>query len=221
MTQVHRLIREALPSFMSDSEILTVLLGLPPERTKPLAAAVPIAGMGRMSFSELKHAAGLTDRQTSVLIAAATFGRRTCPETDSLPTINCPEDVVNLMSPELDDKLQEELHVLLLNTRNVLQTRTMLYRGNVNSTVARPAEILRPAVVSGQPNMIMVHNHPSGDPTASGADVTITRDVADAATLLGVNLIDHIITAPRRRFRSMKEAQLFEQPARPATSQSH
>ena len=88
---------------------------------------------------------------------------------------------------------QEQLRVLLVNTRNRVVGQRIIYQGTVNSAGVRVAEVLRPAVVEGIPSIIICHNHPSHDPTLSPDDVNITRQIKDAAKLLGVELMDHVV----------------------------
>ena len=123
-------------------------------------------------------------------------------------TINCPEDVVNLLSAEMSALEQEHLRVLLLNTRNEVMGAEEIYIGNVNSSVVRPAEVFRPGIRANATSLVIVHNHPSGDPTPSGADVSITRDLVEAGKLLGMELLDHLVIGAGQRYVSMKEAHL-------------
>ena len=125
-----------------------------------------------------------------------------------LPAINCPEDVGRLLRPEMAPLAQEQLRVLLLNTRNEVVGQRVIYQGNVNSAIVRPAEVLRPAVVESVPSIIVSHNHPSGDPTPSPEDVAITKDLAAAGRLLGVELLDHVVIGGDR-FVSLKERGLM------------
>ena len=87
--------------------------------------------------------------------------------TGDLPYINCPEDVRRLLGPEMAPLAQEQLRVLLLNTRNQVMGQRVIYQGNVNSSMIRPAEVFRPAVIEAVPSIIISHNHPSQDPTPS------------------------------------------------------
>ena len=80
--------------------------------------------------------------------------------------------------------------------------------GNVNSSVVRPAEVIRPAVRENAPSIIVVHNHPSGDPTPSQDDIAITRDLLAAGKLLGVGLLDHVVIGNRNRWVSLNEKRL-------------
>ena len=130
-----------------------------------------------------------------------------CP-TGDLPAINCPEDVRRLLGPEMAPLAQEQLRVLLLNTRNQVLGQRVIYQGNVNSSMIRPAEVFRPAVIEAVPSIIIRHNHPSQDPTPSPEDAAITRDIAEAGKLLGIELLDHIVIGGER-FVSLKERGLM------------
>ena len=120
------------------------------------------------------------------------------------PVINAPEDVDRFLRPEMEHLLQEQLRALMLNTSNEVIGQRVVYQGNVNSSVVRPAEIFRPAIVAAATSVIIAHNHPSGDPTPSGADLCITHDIVDAGKLLGIELLDHVVIG-RPGFVSMKE----------------
>ena len=111
----------------------------------------------------------------------------------NLPAINCPQDVHNLLWAEMSLLAQEQLRVLLLDRRNRVLGQRVVYQGNVFSSVVRPAEVFRPAVVESAPAVIVVHNHPSSDPTPSPEDVAITRDLSAAGKLLGIDLLDHVV----------------------------
>ena len=125
------------------------------------------------------------------------------------PQINCPEDVHTLLAPEMGALAQEQLRVLLLNTRNQVMGQRVVYIGNVNSSVVRPAEVLRAAVIDSAPSIIIAHNHPSGDPTPSPEDVSITRELVQAGKLLGIDLLDHVVIGGDR-WVSLKERKLMD-----------
>ena len=128
--------------------------------------------------------------------------------TGDLPAINCPEDVRRLLGPEMAPLAQEQLRVLLLNTRNQVMGQRVIYQGNVNSSMIRPAEVFRPAVIEAVPSIIISHNHPSQDPTPSPEDAAITRELAQAGKLLGIELLDHVVIGGER-FVSLKERGLM------------
>ncbi len=112
---------------------------------------------------------------------------------DGGPSITCPEDVQKLLGEEMGALCQEQVRVLLLDRRNRVVGQRTIYQGNTYASVVRPAEVLRPAVVEGVPHLIIAHNHPSGDPTPSPQDFQVTKELREAADLLGLKLLDHIV----------------------------
>ena len=98
---------------------------------------------------------------------------------------------------------QEEMRVMILDTRNRIVTVETLYRGNVNSSIVRTAEVFREAIRRNAPTVIVFHNHPSGDPEPSPEDVSITRAIIQAGQLLDVDVLDHIVVG--NRWVSLKE----------------
>ncbi len=127
---------------------------------------------------------------------------------DDPPSINTPSDAYGLLGPEMSALAQEQLRVLLLDRKNQVLGQRVVYQGNVYSSVVRPAEVLRPAVVESVPSVIVAHNHPSKDPDPSPEDVLITRKLKQAAELLDIELVDHIVIGGKR-FVSLKERGLM------------
>ncbi len=134
----------------------------------------------------------------------------TQPERPSgdLPTISCPDDVRRLLGPEMAPLAQEQLRVLLLDTKNHVVGQRVIYQGNVSSAIVRTAEVFRPAVIEAVPGIIVSHNHPSQDPTPSPEDAALTRELVQAGKLLGIELLDHVVIGGER-FVSLKERGLM------------
>jgi len=128
--------------------------------------------------------------------------------TGDVPSAGTPADVHRLLAPEMSGLAQEQLRVLLLNIKNEVVGQRVVYQGNVNSSMIRPAEVLRPAVMEAVPSIIVCHNHPSKDPTPSPEDAAITRELAQAGKLLGIELLDHVVIGGER-FVSLKERGLM------------
>ena len=124
------------------------------------------------------------------------------------PSIGSPRDVHDLLGPEMSALAQEQLRVLLLDRKNRVLGQRVVYQGNVFSSVVRPAEVFRPAVVESIPAVIVAHNHPSKDPDPSPEDVMITRKLKQAAELLDIELLDHVVIGGRR-FVSLKDRGLM------------
>ena len=140
---------------------------------------------------------------------AVRYEVETLPERDpDAPALCSPGAVQRLLGPEMGVLAQEQVRVLLLDRKNRVVGQRVIYQGNDYSSVVRPAEVLRPAVVVAAPNIIVAHNHPSGDPTPSPADIRVTKDLAKAAELLGIELLDHVVIG-RSEATSLKDRGLF------------
>ena len=116
---------------------------------------------------------------------------------------NSPEAVYELLAPEMEGLPQEQLRVVLLNTKNQVIDTALIYQGQVDNVQVRMAEIFRPAVIKNALSVILVHNHPTGDPVPSDDDKQTTQRAKAAGELLDIKLLDHIIIG-RGRFVSLK-----------------
>jgi len=117
---------------------------------------------------------------------------------DDPPSIGCPQDVHDLLGPEMSALAQEQLRVLLLDRKNRVLGQRVIYQGNVYSSMVRPAEVFRPAVVESVAAIIIAHNHPSRDPNPSPEDIRITRVLKQAGELLEIELHDHVVIGGKR-----------------------
>ncbi len=124
------------------------------------------------------------------------------------PSIGSASDVYDLLGPEMSRLAQEQLRVLLLDIRSNVLGQRVVYQGNVNSSVVRAAEVLRHAVLEAVPSIIICHNHPSQSPDPSPEDVLITRKLKQAADLLDIELLDHVVIGGKR-FVSLKQKGLM------------
>ena len=206
-------LREHGPRYLNNAELVAILLrtGIAGENAVNLATRIiaefeGLGGLARAEYAELCDQRGLSDAKTCEIIAALELGRRIASlAPEERAQISCPQDAANLVSAEMELLAQEHLIVLLLNTRNQVLAKRTVYIGTVNSSAVRPAEVLRPAVRENAPSIIMVHNHPSGDPTPSPEDVAITRDLVAAGKLMDIELLDHLVIGQAGRFTSLKE----------------
>ena len=119
------------------------------------------------------------------------------------PSILDPKDAYKLLQPFMEHLDHEELWVLVLDTRNRLLVAVALYKGTVNSTQTRIAEVFRRAIIENSPSILIVHNHPSGDPTPSPEDIAITRSIHEAGELLDIQVLDHLVVG-RGSFTSLR-----------------
>lgn len=126
--------------------------------------------------------------------AALELGRRAAQEPAAAEEpVRGPADIFRRMAPRLRDLVQEEFHVLLLNTRHCVVREVAVTRGILDASLVHPREIFRLAVVEGAAGIILVHNHPSGDPTPSAEDRAVTRQLREAGRALGIPVLDHVV----------------------------
>ncbi len=124
------------------------------------------------------------------------------------PQVREPGDVYTLMKKRLKDADREHFYALLLNTKNVVLAVELISIGSLNASIVHPREILKPAIVASAASILLVHNHPTGDPAPSNEDIEFTRRMAKCGKLIGIELLDHVIIGDGC-YRSLKEAGSF------------
>ncbi len=205
------------PGSLSNAELLAILWrtgSSGKERESVLALAQralnEFGSLGRLAqatVAELRGIRGVGDVKAIELHAALELGRRLAVAVPGQrPVIHSPREVVNLVHSEMALLEQEELWILLLNSKNEVLAIRRMYRGTISSSSVRIAELFRSAIRENAACIVITHNHPSGDPTPSPEDVRVTADAVRAGDLLDVEVLDHIIVGgARERFVSMKE----------------
>ncbi len=167
-----------------------------------------LRGLSNSSVLEISEGVhGLGPAKSAQVLAALELGKRAATfSPDEQPQVKSPADAANLLMGDMAYFQQEHLRVLLLNTKNhvINNWRHSLYKGSLNSSVVRVAEVFREAIRCNAAAIIVAHNHPSGDPTPSPEDIRVTRDIRQAGTLLDIELLDHVIIGAQR-YVSMKE----------------
>lgn len=202
-------------SSLHSSELLAILLrtGLPGENAvevgqRLLVDCGGIAGIHRMSLDELSNQRGLGLAKASQIKAALELGYRLAvAEKGDKPEIKSPEQAAEQVMHLMTAMDQEELWVLLLDTRNHLHDIDRVYKGSLNSSTVRVGELFKKAVRTNIASVILVHNHPSGDPSPSPEDIALTREVVRAGRLLGIEVLDHLVIG-NQRYVSLKERRL-------------
>jgi DNA repair protein RadC len=133
-------------------------------------------------------------------------------------TIRAPRDIVDRLQIEMGALEREELRILILNTRNIVVRAVVAYMGNVSASLVRVGELFRDAVRLDAAGVILVHNHPSGDPTPSPDDLHLTAEALAAGRLLDIDVLDHLVIA-RDGYVSLRDHGVsFDRPTRPASS---
>ncbi|NOZ06149.1 MAG: DNA repair protein RadC, partial [Chloroflexi bacterium] len=167
-----------------------------------------LVGLARTSLAELCTVKGLGVAKAAQLQAAFELGRRlSVAAPHEKPQISSPADAANLVMLEMSRLEQEQLRVLLLDTRNRVLSTATIYQGSLNSSLVRIGELFREAIRHNCAALIIVHNHPSGDPAPSVEDVNLTRQAVQAGKLLNIEVLDHIVIG-QQRFVSLKERKL-------------
>lgn len=128
------------------------------------------------------------------IAAALELGRRLAREgPEERPRIRGPRDVYDRCAPEMRDLGHEEFRVLLLSTQHAITREVVVTRGVLDASVVHPREVFRVAIAENAAALLLVHNHPSGDPTPSGEDRTVTRQLAEAGRVVGIPVVDHVV----------------------------
>lgn len=192
---------------MTTAELVAILLGTGSRGRSVLDTATGLLEMGDGSLRrlaarpapELLRAAGVGPTKAARLVAAFELGHRLAREArPALPRIREPEDVVRLFEGRLRDLQVEEFHLLALDSQSQVLREVLVTRGLLNSSLVHPREVFRPAIAEAAAGIIVVHNHPSGDPTPSAEDRSVTRQLVSAGQLLDLPLYDHVIIAGDR-----------------------
>lgn len=210
------------PASLSDAELLGLFIntGMKGENAVQIGQRVlshtgSLRDLSRRNTSELAKHKGLGPAKAAVLAAAFELGRRSARESKRHEPLNDPSLIFEYIGLEMQALPHEEVHVLLVNTRLELIRHERLYKGSINESIAQPRDILRCAMQHSAYAFIVVHNHPSGDPSPSEADRHFTRRLIDASELMRIPLTDHLIIgapSPQRDspFYSFRQAGIIK-----------
>lgn len=173
-----------------------------------------IGALGKMSVAALAREMGLGPAKASQLVAAFELGARVAREQFIDVPLDTPDLIYEFLAPQIAHQAQEQVLVLLLDTRLHHTGTVEISLGTVNEASAHPREILRPVITHSSYGFILAHNHPSGDPSPSVADERITRRLVEAAELMRVRFLDHLIVGRqspgRKPYYSFREAGLIK-----------
>lgn len=161
-----------------------------------LACRHGLTELAEWSLERWKRVRGLGEARAAALVAAFELGRRTFERARDTVAIRGPEDVAGQVR-DLKRARREHFVVLLLNARNELLRREVVSIGSLNASIVHPREVFAAAVMHAAASLILVHNHPSGDPEPSDEDLNITRRLVQAGELMGIQVLDHVVVATR------------------------
>ena len=188
------------PGALSDAELIAILLrvGMKGVNAIELARQIlvkygSLAALARCSVAEISKIKGVGPAKAVQLAAAFGLGQRLAFETIAAQPMDKPELIYALLGAEMRTLERESLRVILLDTKLHFMRVEEISLGSLNETTAHPREILRPALIHAAFAFVLVHNHPSGDPTPSDADRRMTRKLIEASALLQIRMNDHVI----------------------------
>lgn len=200
---------------LSNIELLAIILRTGTREETALELAQRIVGLGglnflgRVSLEELKSLKGVGLAKACQIKAALELGRRLAVAVaEARLAVTSPQEVSNLVMEEMRYLDREHFRTMLLDSKNRVISVESISVGTLSSSLVHPREVFKAAVVRSAAALILVHNHPSGDPAPSHEDITITQRLVEAGKIMGINVLDHIIIGDGR-YCSLKERALI------------
>jgi len=210
-----RMLKEG-PLSLSDIDLLAIMLRTGTAKVSAMELAAEILGrfrdlraLSQATVEELSEIKGVGPVKAVQIKAAMELGRRlaSMPAAERV-TIRCPEDVAALVMEDLRGLDREYFLTLLLNTKNQVLARETISIGTLSSSVVHPRELFKVAIRRNAASVILLHNHPSGDPTPSREDIALTKRLTEAGGIIGIDVLDHIIIGDNK-FISLKSKGLI------------
>lgn len=204
------------PEGIGDEGLIALVMGAGNGRSAGMVAQELIdrygglEGIGSAGVQELIRFDGVGRACAVRLLAAIELGRRciTCERESSIARVRSPEDVAELMIPEMRGLDREYFKAVLLDTKNGIKKIVTVAVGSLNAALVHPREIFKAAVAASAAGIIMIHNHPTGNPEPSNEDADLTVRFARCGELMGIDLVDHIIIGGNK-YVSMRERDLI------------
>lgn len=192
-----------------DADLLSVLVGR--ECGPALLKSHPVPdALWRISAEDLVEVPGVGRAGAARVLACLELSRRASVwRVGSRPVVSTPEDVVKLCGAQMRGEDREHFWALALNTKNQLLRTAEVSVGSLNASIVHPRELFKDAIRVSAASLVVVHNHPSGDPTPSGADIQLTRRLVKAGEVLGIELLDHVVIGDGGEFSSLRDLGLM------------
>jgi DNA repair protein RadC len=199
-------------SALSNAELIAISLRSGTSRENALSLATHLlaefhglSGLAHASIKQLCEVPGIGPVKAAQLMAALELGKRLVQyNDDGRLQVTSSEDAARFFQPSLSIEQQENLYVMLLDTKHHSFRPVPIYLGNVNSISARPSEVFREAIKDNATAIIIAHNHPSGDPEPSPEDISLTKELSHLGRQWGIELLDHIIIG-HKGYYSLKQ----------------
>lgn len=203
------------PKTLSDSELLAIILRTGNKRENVLNVAnklfnrYNIKSLSRVRINNLKKELGIGEAKACQIVACFELGRRLAMfKEDKKLVIKNAKDIAKIFIPEMSSLKKEHFKGIYLDSRKKVIKEETIFIGSLNESVIHPREIFQIALNENAAALILIHNHPSGDPKPSGQDIEITKELVEAGDILGIPVLDHIIIGDKKYF-SMREKGLI------------
>lgn len=196
---------------VTDQGLIAVVMGGEGRVERDLAERLPPPGeLWRTSAEELSRLPGIGPARAARVLACLEVSRRAPAwRSGDRPVISTPEDVVELCWPRMRGADREHFWALALSTRNHLLKTIEVSVGSLNASIVHPRELFKEAVRVSAASVVVVHNHPSGDATPSGADIQLTRRLVKAGDVLGIEVLDHVVVGDTGEHASLRDLGLM------------
>lgn len=186
---------------MGNSELLAILLRTGSQNESALRMAEHLleqqgglAGFGNATIEDVEKIKGIGSAKATTILAAIELGRRVAVlSTSERVVVRSPDDVAALLLPRFRFETREHFVAVLLSTKNHVLKTPIISIGSLNASIVHPRELFREAINASAASVILAHNHPSGDPTPSPEDISLTRKLTEAGQLLDIPVLDHIV----------------------------
>jgi len=192
---------------LTDAELLAILLRTGTKGKSVVQVAYDLvkrygnlASLSTKSYSELIKTNGIKKDKAATLVAAFEIGKRTAIQSKwfSEKKITSPEDVAHIFIPMLKDELSEHFYIVCLNAANKIIRIDLISTGSLDSSIVHPREVFKVAIENSAKSIILVHNHPSGNPEPSNDDIAITKKLIEISKLMEITVFDHLIIAENK-----------------------
>ena len=201
------------PAGLGDNELLAVVLGSGSRGRNALDLANDVIdraggmhGLTRVTVGDLRRVAGVGRARAAQVLAAIELGRRTLARGGvERPNLRSPAQLAAHLLPQYGAGAVEQFGIVMLDSKSRLLQIRIVATGTIDAAVVHPREVFREAAAASAAAIVLFHNHPSGDPTPSPDDLDLTRRMINAGTVMGIDVVDHIILGDRRYF-SLLEA---------------
>lgn len=201
---------------LSNAELLALLCRTGTSEYSVIALAEHILGkfgglrgVATARAEELREIKGIGPAKSVEILAMVELGKRLAIASGGLdPIIRSPQDAADILMARLRDEKQEKFYGVFLNAKNMVIKTLQITVGVLDSSLITPREIFREGIACSSASVILAHNHPSGDPTPSQDDITVTKRLCSAGTAIGIEVLDHLIIGDNR-WLSLKERGLM------------